>query len=87
MTRTLTTKVSADGRLVLDVPGLEPGQVVRVHVASVEVDPDVAREARRIDELGVKEWFATIPRSTRTREEWDEYDRQLRAERDAWDRE
>lgn len=87
MTRTLTTRVSAEGRVVLDLPDLEPGQTVRVRVESVEVDPDVACEARRIDELGLKEWLKTIPRPARTREEWDEYDRQLRAERDAWERE
>jgi hypothetical protein len=84
MSNTLTATVSEDRRLVLDVPGLQPGQRVRVVASPVAEDAGAGGAAKRIDEIGLDAWFRSLPASTRTREEWDEYDRWLRAGRDAF---
>ncbi len=82
MSVTVTAQVSSGHRLELDVPQFQDGQLVRITIEPLAADDKTAPGV----EGDLAAWFATLPPNKRTRAQWDEYDRQLRAERDAWDR-
>ena len=84
MSLTITTTVDASHSLTVAVPGLDPGQAVRVTVETISAS---AVPPRTIEKDGFEAWIKSLPSSTRSREEWDESPKQMRKERDEWDRE
>ncbi len=88
MSVTITATVRPDHKLELNLPQFQAGQSVRVTVEPVE--SKAARTTEKsdnpIERIGFMAWLKSLPPSTRTREQWDEFDQQLRKERDAWDR-
>lgn len=71
------TKVLPGGRIEIADSGSAAGQEVQVTVRSTT---DVGRPVTD----AFLRWLDALPPANRTLEEWDEYDREFRAERDAW---
>jgi len=77
-----TATVQPGGRIELTDPKLVEGQAVEVVVTV----PEAAPVTHRPPGMGILEWLDSLPPSTRTPEEWAEFERQFQAERDSWDR-
>jgi ABC-type thiamine transport system substrate-binding protein len=75
----MTATVLPGGRIELTSPDLPEGRTVTVEV--IVPDPPTSPPG-----MGIADWFASLPPSTRTPEEWAEFERNFRAERDSWDR-
>ncbi len=65
------------GRVAVTVPWLPTGQTVEVVVTVPEDAPPP---------MGIADWLRSLPPSTRTPEEWEEFERQFQEERNSWDR-
>lgn len=76
--RTQTTVLSGN-RIEIANPNLPEGQRVAV---TIDVPSVTARESGH----KLIEFLKSLPPNRRTPAEWEEYDRQFRAERDAWER-
>lgn len=89
MSVTITATVRPDHKLELNLPQFQAGQQVRLTIEPIEVpapaEPQTPSD-NPIERMGFAAWLDSLKPAKRTREEWDEFDRQLRAERDAWDR-
>jgi hypothetical protein len=78
MTHTFTTTVLPGGEIRVVAPQLTEGQTVTVTVA----EPVPAEKPK----LGVHTYLQSLPPIHRTPEEWAEIERQLKEDRDSWDR-
>lgn len=76
MTLTFTTTVLPGGEIRVQAPHLAEGQAVTVSVAVSR--PPLTRE-------NLVEWLRSLP-STRTPEEWEQFERDFQEERNSWDR-
>lgn len=72
MTVQKRTTVLPGNRIELHVPEFEVGETV-----SVRIDVPVSQK--------MLDFLRSLPPSQRTEEEWDQFDKDFRAERDAWD--
>lgn len=73
----LKAKVLPGKRIEIISPELEEGEVVDVQITLAK--PEHPR-------MSMLEFLDTLPPGPRTFDTWEEYDRHLKAERDAWDR-
>lgn len=73
-----TTKVLPGKRIEIDAADLREGQSVDVFV--------VARPDETHHRHSLADFLESLPPSNRTKEEWQEFEREFQAERDAWDR-
>ena len=69
------TVVQKDHRVEVTSPELAEGTKVQVYLVPA---PERPRQ-------NILEFLESLPASTRTAEEWAEYDAELRRERDSWD--
>jgi hypothetical protein len=80
MTHTFTTTVLPGGEIRVVAPQLAEGQTVTVSVT----EPAPIRPEK--PKPGVYSYLQSLPPLHRTPEEWAEIERQLREDRDSWDR-
>lgn len=73
-----TATVLPGGRIELAAPGLPEGRTVTVEVT-------VTDPAAPPAPVGIADWIASLP-PTKTPEEWEQFERDFRAERDSWER-
>ena len=78
MTIRVQTTVLPGQKIEIATPQLRAG-------LNVEVTINVPDGAGRQSQPSILEFIRSLPESRRTAEEWEEYDRQFQAERDAWD--
>ena len=78
MTINMKTKVLPGHRIEVANPDLAVGEDVHVTIQS----PNLAEQPVTQTFL---EWLRSLPPSRRTPEEWAQFDREFRAERDSWD--
>jgi hypothetical protein len=76
----VTTRVLAGGRIEIESPDLMEGNVVEVTVKQTNGQDLMPATG------GILEFLDSLPPDRRSREEWEEYDREFQKERDAWDR-
>lgn len=81
MSESITTTVLPGQRIELVVPRLTVGETVEVTVVPKGGAPD--RNKDSFDLVGFLDSLPTGPRAFPT---WEEYERHLKSERDAWDR-
>jgi hypothetical protein len=74
----ITTKVLPGGRIEVTDPKLKDGAMVTVTIDGIDMVLHPASAS-------LQEYVRSLPKIERTPEEWEEIDRQFRAERDAWD--
>jgi hypothetical protein len=74
----VTARVQPGGRVEVVAPELREGEEVEITIAPVQ------RPAA--GDPGLLEFLKSLPPSRRTLAEWDEFDREFRKERDAWER-
>jgi hypothetical protein len=80
----MKTQVLAGSRIELIAPGLPEGATVDI---TIEANPAlIPPENARGGEQSLLDFLESLPPSDRTLEEWAEFDRQFRRERDEWDR-
>ena len=75
-----TTTVRPDQRIEVATPELAEGD--RVEVIVLRTEPAGSPKGT----LGVWDWLRSLPPVERTAEEWAEVERELRADRDTWER-
>jgi hypothetical protein len=76
----VVTRVLPGNRLEISSPDLKEGESVEVTIRPV------AAAVSDKSQPGILDLLESFTPSRRTAEEWEEFDRQFRAERDAWDR-
>ncbi len=76
----MVTRVLPGNRLEISSPELREGESVEVTIRPV------TSGAQSKPTVGILDLLESFTPSHRTPEEWEEFDRQFRAERDAWDR-
>ena len=81
MSESITTTVLPGQRIELVVPQLKVGETVEVTVVSKGAALD--KKKGSFDLVGFLDSLPTGPRAFPT---WEEYERHLQSERDAWDR-
>jgi len=76
--------VLAGNRIEIPTPELPEGTAVEVTITA----PEASELTPPVPPAGqsLLDFFESLPPSERTLEEWDEFDREFRRERDAWDR-
>ena len=77
-TMTFTTTVLPGGEIRVSAPQLAEGQTVTVTVAEQTPRSVLTRE-------NLVEWLQSLP-STKTPEEWEQFERDFQEERNSWDR-
>lgn len=84
MSRTIqkSTRVLAVGRIEVDAPELAEGTTVQVIIAASDSRTTSASESQQ----SLADFLRSLPPSKRTLEEWEQFDREFRQERDSWDR-
>jgi hypothetical protein len=78
MTIRVQTTVLPGGKIEIETPQLTEGQ-------SVDVTIDVPFSTGLRPGQQLLEFFRSLPPIPRTTDDWNEIDREIRAERDAWD--
>lgn len=78
MPLTFTTTVLPGGEIRVIAPQLTEGQTVTVTVAEPVAAPALTRG-------NLLEWLRSLP-STKTAEEWEQFERDFQEERNSWDR-
>jgi hypothetical protein len=79
-----TTRVLAGGKVTVSDPDLKEGQTVEVIVLPTGSSPVTGH--RPSSDLSAAAFFASLPPSRRTPEEWAEFEREFQQRRDEWDR-
>ena len=72
----IQTTVLPGGKVEVEVPGAAAGQPVEVTVTV----PDPATGP------SIYDWLKSRPPSSKTAEEWEQFEKDFQAERDSWDR-
>lgn len=75
------TTVLPGGKIEVEVPGAAAGQPVEVTVTVPDPVP-----AGKPPGMGIYDWLKSLPPSSKTAEEWEQFDREFQAEKDSWDR-
>ncbi len=73
-----TTTVLPGKKIEVDATELREGQAVDVFV--------IVRSDEPRNQPSLADFLESLPPSNRTKQEWDEFEREFQAERDAWDR-
>jgi hypothetical protein len=79
MTVRVTTRVLPGRRIEISAAELREGQDVEVTIETVEL-------AKHSPRKGILDFINTLPPSTKSAEEWAEFEKEFRQERDSWDR-
>ncbi|MGB7157686.1 MAG: hypothetical protein WBD40_06445 [Tepidisphaeraceae bacterium] len=76
----VTTRVLPGNRVEVQTPEIPEGQNVEVTIRVPAEQPHIAPKP------GILDLINSFRPSTRTQEEWEEFDREFQRERDSWDR-
>jgi hypothetical protein len=78
MTIHVKTRVLAGNRIEVKAEGLREGEDVEV-----TIKPMVRPQGRTQD---IVDFIRSLPPSSKTPQEWEQFEREFQAERDSWDR-